>query len=300
MARTTQSSGGRKPAAQRDEDQPTVRTPRIEAFWSGVEIDVVELDLPTGVGYTLRAYRMDDEITPTVVERDDDDPWAKRGVTPDLEDEDAEEFDEDELTRQALAGVDDSEESEQDNEAADDDADDEGEEDEEQEQAKQEAEEVPLFLSHKGKLLLFRSAKGLVDFIKSDAPHDLVQLSTWKTVRAKLRPTDIVAAADDTYEFDLVVDNLRGPVDGWDRPLLIKAGEAARDLAFALRLDSVTEMLAAGSPLDDLDEAVRAAESGGISGFMAQRKLRKIGVQTASLGWRTIIGKISGVVDWRD
>lgn len=292
MARTTKSSAGRKPAAQRDEDQPAVRTDRVDKFWDGVEIDVVELDLPTGVGYTLRAYRLDDQITPTEVERDDHDPWAGRGGAAEPDDEDLEEFDEDELTRQALAGE----------EAGTDEADDEDEadEDEDADEAAKEPEEVPLFLSHKGQLLLFRSAKGLADFVKSDAPHDLAQLATWKTVRSKIRAADIVATAEDTYELDLVVDNLRGPVDGWDRPLLIKAGEAARDLGFALRIDTVTEMLASGSPLDDLDEAVRTAEGGGIGGFMAQRKLRKIGIQTASLGWRTIIGKISSVVDWRD
>ncbi len=39
---------------------------------------------------------------------------------------------------------------------------------------------------------------------------------------------------------------------------------------------------------------------GGVGGFFARRKLKKIGAQQASLGWRTIIGKISAAVDWRD
>ena len=49
----------------------------------------------------------------------------------------------------------------------------------------------------------------------------------------------------------------------------------------------------AGAPL-------RSAESGGMGGFFGRRKLRKIGAQQASLGWRSIIGKISAAVDWRD
>ena len=80
-----------------------------------------------------------------------------------------------------------------------------------------------------------------------------------------------------------------------------KAAEAARDLAYATRLEAVISALAPGSPLDDLDEAVRAADaSGGIRGFMTKRKLRKIVTQQTALGWRTIIGKISSVVDWRE
>jgi hypothetical protein len=62
----------------------------------------------------------------------------------------------------------------------------------------------------------------------------------------------------------------------------------------------VLTALSPGSPLDDLDEALRSAAGGGIGGFMGRRRLRRIGAQQASLGWRTIIGKISAAVDWRD
>ena len=34
--------------------------------------------------------------------------------------------------------------------------------------------------------------------------------------------------------------------------------------------------------------------------FRGRRRLKKIGAQQASIGWRTIIGKISASVDWRD
>ena len=68
----------------------------------------------------------------------------------------------------------------------------------------------------------------------------------------------VVPADDDRYELDLVVENLRGGRDAWDADLLISAGEVARDLAYALRLEAVRTALAPGSPLDDLDEALRA------------------------------------------
>ena len=50
----------------------------------------------------------------------------------------------------------------------------------------------------------------------------------------------------------------------------------------------------------DMDESLRASVNGGVGGFLGRRRLKKIGAQTASLGWRTIVGKISAVVDWRD
>jgi hypothetical protein len=45
---------------------------------------------------------------------------------------------------------------------------------------------------------------------------------------------------------------------------------------------------------------LRASVEGGIRGFLARRRMRKIGTQQAALGWRTIIGKISAAVDWRN
>jgi hypothetical protein len=163
-----------------------------------------------------------------------------------------------------------------------------------------EAEEVPAFLTHRGKLLLFKSPESLVAFVRSGATHDLAQLDTWARFAEQVGPEDVQALDEDSYELDLVVENLRGGHDTWDIDLLIHAGEVARDLAYALRLRPVLTALSPGSPLDDLDEALRAAASGGFAGFRGRRRLRRIGAQQASLGWRSVIGKISAAVDWRD
>jgi len=58
--------------------------------------------------------------------------------------------------------------------------------------------------------------------------------------------------------------------------------------------------LSSGSPLDDLDEALRATDQGGLGSFFAKRRLKKIPAQQSSLAWRTVIGKISAAADWRD
>jgi hypothetical protein len=274
------------------------------SLWEDVRIAPVEIALPAGSGFTLRAYRMSDQLTPTdVSDREVDDPFAARAaaLTEDEDDEDvvildeefaelvAEDDDEDAGRRRRGDADDDAEAT-----SADDDADADDEDDDAV------VEEVPVFLSHRGRLLLFKSPESLVSFVKSGAPHDLAQLDTWDDLAERIRPADVAPLDEDAYELDLVVENLRGGHDVWDPALLIEAGEVARDLAYALRLTSVQDMLSAGSSLDDLDEALRATVRGGLGGFMGRRRLRKIGAQTASLGWRTIIGKISAVVDWRD
>ena len=288
-----------------EEDRP----PADRALWEDVRIDPVEIALPSGTGFTLRAYRQARELTPTdVAERDQDDPFlARRQVVETEDDEEVvildEEFaalsaeeDEDEekdakARRKDKAGASDDEKAETETE---DDAEDEDEDDEAGD------EEVPVFLTHKGRLLLFKTPESLVTFIRSGAPNDLSQLDSWNELSERLEPADIAPLDEDTYELDLVVENLRGGHDAWDHELLIEAGEIARDLAYALRLPAVLDMLSSGSSLDDLDEALRASVNGGVGGFLGRRRLKKIGAQTASLGWRTIVGKISAVVDWRD
>ncbi|MFG1655054.1 DNA primase [Micromonospora chersina] len=290
-------------------DEDAVDRPAADrALWDELRIDPVEIALPAGTGFTLRAYRPARELTPTdVAERDQDDPFlARRQVVETEDDEEVVILDEEFA---ALSAEEDDEEEADEKradrrgrgktEAAEVADEDEADEDEEEDDAAGD-EEVPVFLTHRGKLLLFKTPESLVSFIRSGAPNDLSQLDSWNELSERVEPADIAPLDEDTYELDLVVENLRGGHDAWDPTLLIEAGEIARDLAYALRLPGVLDMLSAGSSLDDLDEALRASVNGGIGGFMGRRRLKKIGAQTASLGWRTIVGKISAVVDWRD
>lgn len=283
-------------------------------FWGTLAIDPVEIALPSGSGFTLRAYRPTTAIEGTdVSEREPEEDMFARRADVIYGEDDLPDFDEDELTRQAIgessseeegAGEEETEAGKRGKKAGGIGADlepvSDAEEGEPAAEEDVEEEEVPLFLTHKGKLLLFKSPEGLVDFVKSGAPNDMMQLPQWSQLVAALSVDEVEPAEDDTYELDLVVENLRGGHDAWDSNLVLSAGEVARDLSYALRLDGVLNMLSPGSPLDDLDEALRAASAGGVGGFLAKRRVRKIGAQQASLGWRTVIGKISGVVDWRD
>ncbi|BFU42301.1 DNA primase [Krasilnikovia sp. MM14-A1004] len=270
------------------------------ALWEEAQVSPVEIALPAGVGYTLRAFRKAGGLTPTELATDDDDPFEERRRAAEARDAEDEEVIVDEEFAALLAEGDAKDAKAGDEEEAEepDPADFQDEADEAADKAAD--EEVPVFLSHKGRLLLFKSPESLVSFIRSGAPHDLAQVDSWTTVAERVQSSDVDPLPEDRYELDLVVENLRGGHDTWDLPLLIAAGEAARDLGYALRLKPVILALSPGSPLDDLDESLRKAESGGMGGYFGRRKLRKIGAQQASLGWRSIIGKISAAVDWRE
>jgi hypothetical protein len=270
-------------------------------LWESVRIEPVEIALPGGVGLTLRAYRPAGEVTPTEIPEDEeDDLFPTRKVREDDGEEFVEVSDE-ELERQALSAVDADADGDPDKSDKSESADSDEEKDEPETAATQaDDEEIPLFLTHKGRLLAFKSSESLVSFLRSGAPHDLAQLDTWAALAERVQSSDIDPQPEDRYELDLVVENLRGGHDSWDLPLLIAAGEVARDLGHALRIKPVILALSPGSPLDDLDESLRSAESGGMGGFFGRRRLKKIGAQQASLGWRSVIGKISAAVDWRD
>ncbi|MQA24425.1 MAG: DNA primase [Micromonosporaceae bacterium] len=291
------------------------RSAKIDAFWEKARVDPVEIALPSGVGYTLRAYRMSD----TVEEDEPEDATPADLDDSDREPADGEPADEDDSAGRAKESAasssrrkridedsDDEDLDEEDLDESDEDLDEDEEEDEEPE-----PEEVPVFLTWdrptesnpavtRRALLLFRTPDGLAEFVRSDEASHLDVIEDWDTVRAEITADHVVPSDEDQYELDLVVKNLREGHDVWDSELLIKAGEVCRDLGHALRLDSVMNALSTGSPLDELDEVLRNIESGRIGAFFARRRLRRIGSQQAALAWRSIIGKISTSVDWRD
>jgi hypothetical protein len=315
---------GDEAAEDESDDDAAGRTDATDALWAEVRMQPVEIALPAGVGYTLRAYRLSTDVRPPdLADREDDFP-TRTSTSPfddELDDREAlSDIDEDELTAQALAaGREQSDDDEADDgdargrhraddedgsdepDGSDDEVDTEDAEESEDAAVEEEPEEVPVFLSKGGRLLLFRSPDGLVEFVRSGTDNELTQLDTWDELVERLDADDVIPLDEDRYELDLVVENLRGGHDVWDAPLIIQAGEVARDIGYALRIQPVMDALSPGSPLDDMDEGLRTVEEGGFGSFFARRKLRKIDAQTtAALGWRTIIGKISAVVDWRN
>ncbi len=185
------------------------------ALWIGVDVEPIEISLPSDSGFTLRHYREDDEGT------------------------------------------------------------------------------EPLFLGNDGVAYVFRSTEGLVDFIRSDEPHDLTELDGWDDVRSA---PDIEVTPDEmgSYQLDLVVTMLRAGPDSWDPELLVLAGECARDLGKYAELPDVLAALAPGSPLDSLDDDLRNG------GLLARRRLRKLNGDTLAIGWRSVISRLAAAVEFRD
>ncbi|GAA1682445.1 hypothetical protein GCM10009830_32020 [Glycomyces endophyticus] len=267
-----------------------------EKLWNETGVDPVELHLGKDSGYTLRAYRMSDTL-----------PGAKADEAGD-DDADTPDEAEDEVADDADERPDIADDAEtvlpEDPDAAEPDpadfADEEPEAaDEEEDALDAEPEEVPVFLTRKGKLLVFREPAALVAYVREHDDHDLAAIDEYADLQERVAEDDIVCDENDIYELDLVVANLRGGHEGWEPELLIKAAEVGRDLGYALKNDSIVAALASGSPLDDLDETFRVVVDGGLKGKFAKRRLKRNDAQQAAIAWRGVIAKINDHVEWR-
>jgi hypothetical protein len=267
------------------ESDGPARSAETDKLWNEMGVDPVELHLGKDSGFTLRAYRMSDTLPGAKAEAvedadvEDEAPRGKHRAEPD---EEAVPEDEDAPEPDAADFADEAPEAEEEEDALD-----------------AEPEEVPVFLTRKGKLLVFREADALVAYVKDNDDHDLAAIEEYAELQDRLAPDDIACDEDDIYELDLVVANLRGGHDTWEPELLIKAAEVGRDLGHALRNDSINGALAPGSPLDDLDETFRVVVDGGLRGKLAKRRLKKNDAQQAAIAWRGVIAKINDHVEWR-
>jgi len=276
------------------ESESPARSAETEKLWNETGVDPVELHLGKDSGFTLRAYRMSDTLPGA---KADEAAAEAEGEDEDALEEPSDAADEDETVpvKDALAEDEDAPEPD-----AADFADEEPDASEDEVDALDaDPEEIPLFLTRKGKLLLFRDAEALVAYVKENDDHDLAAIDEYAELQERLTADDVACDEADTYELDLVVANLRGGHDAWEPELLIKAAEVGRDLGHALKNDSVNASLAPGSPLDDLDETFRVVVEGGLRGKLAKRRLKKNDSQQAAIAWRGVIAKVNDHVEWR-
>lgn len=161
------------------------------------------------------------------------------------------------------------------------------------------------FLSHDGRLLLFRDADGLTRFVREESDHDLTGPPGWRdrvADRERVAQAAATAITDGTviqYELDLVPTNLAGSPDEWIADLLLPARDLMAEVSAALDLRRIRASLADGEYLDRFDDALReAAGAGRFSG--ARRRLRTFEPSRLTSQWRQLIRWLEQAVDWRD
>jgi hypothetical protein len=155
-----------------------------------------------------------------------------------------------------------------------------------------------LFLDRDDRPLLFRSTGGLARHLDTD-DHLLAELAGWPEVKDWFNHLVLTPDKDDVIDFELIPYLLDHPPQEWVPDVLV----AARDLAVALStvfdLAELSKLLAPGSPLDQADDVLRAAQQS-ITGWTARRRLRNIDPAPVQRAWRRAITTIDQAVVWDD
>ncbi|MDG4830958.1 hypothetical protein O7627_16820 [Solwaraspora sp. WMMD1047] len=112
-------------------------------------------------------------------------------------------------------------------------------------------------------------------------------------------PDDAPLDGVQRFEFDLVPTNLAGSPDQWIPELLLPARNLTAELAHALNLRRIQGALAEGQYLDRFDDALRAATGAGTFS-LARRRLRGFESSRLATQWRQLIRWLEQAVRWQD
>jgi hypothetical protein len=112
-------------------------------------------------------------------------------------------------------------------------------------------------------------------------------------------PDDVPVEGVQRFELDLVPTNLAGSPDQWIPELLLPARNLTAELAHALNLRRIQGALAEGQYLDRFDDALRAATGAGTFS-LARRRLRGFESSRLATQWRQVIRWLEQEVRWQD
>jgi len=155
-----------------------------------------------------------------------------------------------------------------------------------------------LFLGRQGRLLLFRSAEGLVRHLDTD-DHLLAEIDGWPEVKDWFNTLAMVPDPEDQIDLEVVPYVLEYPPREWLPDVLITGRDLVAEIATAFALTDVSKLLASGSRLDQLDDIMRQARQP-MTGWMAHRRMRRVDVTPVVRDWRRAIDSIDRMVLWED
>ncbi|WP_432050628.1 J domain-containing protein [Verrucosispora sp. NA02020] len=161
-----------------------------------------------------------------------------------------------------------------------------------------EQKEQAVFPGADGHLLLFRSQESLHRYLTEPGAHELATAPGWDdfmnwVLRTGMRDDD----EEQSYDFDLIVYNLRFPIAQWVPRLFITHRDLVMEVAEAFEWDDVRTLLRVGSPLDRLDDLMRVADRP-LTGWKARRQLGSFPSGPVNTAWRQVIRLVGAHVRW--
>lgn len=156
---------------------------------------------------------------------------------------------------------------------------------------------VVFFPGADGHLLLFRSTEALHRYLTETGSHELAGIPGWDDFMNSILKSGISADDDRSFDFGLILYNIRRPVTDWVPRLFITNRDLVFEIAEAFELDEVLSLLSVGSPIDALDDLMRVVDRP-VAGWSARRQLGSLESGFASTAWRKVIRQVEKRVRW--
>ena len=155
-----------------------------------------------------------------------------------------------------------------------------------------------VFASVEGRLPLFRRPERASDFAAGAEHHDLCAVLHWEALSDAMAQAFLPLIDGHRYDLDLPSVNLELDPDRWLPDLIVKATDLGLELVEALDLDDGYALLAPGSPLDELDDALRQVRRWPLGRH--RRRWRAFDRHRLADQWQSVTELIGSRLDWPD
>ncbi|MEV2241388.1 J domain-containing protein [Micromonospora sp. NPDC049891] len=156
---------------------------------------------------------------------------------------------------------------------------------------------VVFFPGADGELLLFRSTETLHRYLTETGSHELAAIPGWDDFMNSILKSGISADDDRSFDFGLILYNIRRPVTDWVPRLFITNRDLIMEIAEAFEITEALGLLSAGSAIDTVDDLMRVVDRP-VAGWGARRRLEAMDTGSASTAWRKVIRQVEKRVRW--
>jgi Hsp70 protein len=153
-----------------------------------------------------------------------------------------------------------------------------------------------VFASVAGRLPLFPRPEQATAFAAAADNHDMCTLLHWESLRASMSRAFLPLIDDNRYDLDLPAVNLELDPAHWLPDVIVKVGDVALELIEALDIEEGDQLLGAGTPLDDLDDALRQVGHRPMRRYL--KAMRHFDGRELADQWQRVADVVDARLDW--
>jgi curved DNA-binding protein CbpA len=152
-----------------------------------------------------------------------------------------------------------------------------------------------IFLARGRRFVLFDSPESMATFLTTDRNHDLNRLPGWNDIRLSM--ADSPPAADDYADFEFILQTLHAPSAAWVPEPFVVCRDLVFEIATAFGHRRLLETVGPGTPIDRLDDVLRAVD-GPAPDWRSRRKLRRLDARQLGMHWRLAASRLRSIAYW--